>query len=1152
MAAATASFSSSKETTNYARLCRLLVDVGSHVLRETFDKLHPPAGLHTALTRNHSTLQLLRTRRILNATQWGKLYPAIRTSVSSRDFDITLLTVLLRNICGLTPPATGWDALPPVTDTSVEADIARVKYFRNTVYGHAEQASVDDATFNAYWQDIQDALVRLGGADYGVAIDDLKNECMDPEIEDHYEELLRQWKKDEDNIKDLLEEMHRMLKELNSKTSASTPQAKDVEDPNDLIERICQLYITREGRISLFPWCEDFNFGLNDIFTRLKIVNRDKTRRETNEQNISMTEIFKPHKECPKPRTVLIEGEPGMGKTTYCQKLAYDWAKGQETHVSFPQIKLLLLLKCGEMTGSIWEAIDDQLLPKDIEEDTKENFFKFIRANQSQVLLVLDGLDEAPSNPRQMFSDLVESRELPKCHIVLTSRHEGGVKVSKYCDTLLEIVGFTEEDSRKFVQRYFKDMDELGQKLLREIECKKELKELTVNPLTTALLCLLCDDFKGRLPSSRTHLYLEISNCVLRRFRRKKELPDNIENLIEVYKEELEQLGLIALKGLEKDQMYFEKHEIGAGSTSEKPVLEFLSVQTRNSKRRPHLCYGFSHKSFQEFFAGFYLASQISKGEIDFESYVADEEVLCKLKQVILFAVGIIGLKGEDDALCLDVLKTIIKKANLAHNSILQSYYLCLALNCTGECSTLNPRLRAQMLHSIGTSLELKRLIISHNSCDVQSLGEALKANTTLTKLEMPSHSFGDLCAISLAGTLYVNKTLTEVDMSNNTITALGTQQLVNALMVNTTLLKLNLSLNFLHDDGARIFAEFLKAKRALPALSVSANGIGNPGVTALAEGLQMNGPLKLLDLSRNPSIGNHGVTSLCEALQINRTLTWLNLSGTGIHDVGIRSLSAVLKAPSSLTSLVLSDVRISAHSVKPIAEVLRVNSTLNSLDFQGNKVSVGGARLIAESLKFNTALKYLNLSRNNIRAKGAQFLSEALKVNSTLAILGLSQNALDARGAQFLSEGLRVNTALTQLDLSSNCMGDAGAHSVAEALKVNATVTWLSLSSNAIGDPGAHSLSGALQTNATLSDLDLSGNGIQSSGAQVFAEGRKTSQTSTLKFVNFSGNNIDDSGYRALVDAGFRFMSFPPIILKVESVHKATVTERNAKLVRK
>ena len=75
---------------------------------------------------------------------------------------------LLRNICGLAPPLTGWDALPATTDVSREADIARVKYLRNTVYGHAEQAFVDDATFDTHWKEIRDTLVRLGGEKYKV------------------------------------------------------------------------------------------------------------------------------------------------------------------------------------------------------------------------------------------------------------------------------------------------------------------------------------------------------------------------------------------------------------------------------------------------------------------------------------------------------------------------------------------------------------------------------------------------------------------------------------------------------------------------------------------------------------------------------------------------------------------------------------------------------------------------------------------------------------------------------------------------------------------------------------------------------------------------------------------------------------------------
>ena len=232
MACAAPTASSSKETTNCARLCRLLVDVGTQALRDIFDAIHAPPTLHSVLAGNKTMLQSLRTKKIINPTQWGKLFPAILNSVSSRDFDITLLMVLLRNICGLPSPATGWDALPAVTDVSHEANIARVKYFRNTVYAHAEHASVDDVMFNAYWQDIRDTLVRLGGVKYKEAIDNLETECMDPDIEDHYKELLSQWKKDEDNVKDQLNEIgseiRSVLKKLDNLTASSLTHRGEV------------------------------------------------------------------------------------------------------------------------------------------------------------------------------------------------------------------------------------------------------------------------------------------------------------------------------------------------------------------------------------------------------------------------------------------------------------------------------------------------------------------------------------------------------------------------------------------------------------------------------------------------------------------------------------------------------------------------------------------------------------------------------------------------------------------------------------------------------------------------------------------------------------------------------------------------------------
>ena len=77
-------------------------------------------------------------------------------------FDITLLFLLLTNICGLSPPRSGWHTKPPLSDTSVEANLARIKFFRNTLYGHVTTTGINTPTFSALWLEISAVLVALG------------------------------------------------------------------------------------------------------------------------------------------------------------------------------------------------------------------------------------------------------------------------------------------------------------------------------------------------------------------------------------------------------------------------------------------------------------------------------------------------------------------------------------------------------------------------------------------------------------------------------------------------------------------------------------------------------------------------------------------------------------------------------------------------------------------------------------------------------------------------------------------------------------------------------------------------------------------------------------------------------------------------------
>ena len=147
---------------NFQVVTRLLISGGTVLLREIFDLICRPSDLPTILN-NPATIKQLKSAK-LTKPQWDCLYPSPAVYGKSTDFDITLLFRLLRTICGLVPPSTGWDALPTSTDHSLTADLARIKYYRNSVYGQVNQnMEITDDEFSQFWQEIGEAFVRIAG-----------------------------------------------------------------------------------------------------------------------------------------------------------------------------------------------------------------------------------------------------------------------------------------------------------------------------------------------------------------------------------------------------------------------------------------------------------------------------------------------------------------------------------------------------------------------------------------------------------------------------------------------------------------------------------------------------------------------------------------------------------------------------------------------------------------------------------------------------------------------------------------------------------------------------------------------------------------------------------------------------------------------------
>ena len=897
------------------------------------------------------------------------------------------------------------------------------------------------------------------------------------------------------------------------------------------------------------PWCEEFSFQIEDIFTRLRIVEKEKTRGVvTSKELTSMTSIFSPQEGCEQPLIVLIEGEPGMGKTTYCRKLVFDWARKQcrGWDESFPRIDVLLLLRCHEIKSTLWDAIEDQIIPEEIELEEKKMFFQFLKENPSQVLLVLDGLDEADPQKLEMYLKLIQREQLPGCYIVLTSRHEVGKIVRPYTDTLLEIVGFTTTDAERYIRKYFQHREHLAEKLISKLTVDKELRELTQNPLNTLLLCVIFDDLEGVLPSNRSQLYVEIVLFILRRYESKNGLSNRGKDLLLVYNKELMILGETALDSLHKQELYFDDHK---GDIKENILMKFgfLSIQSGGSKRAPCDRYGFFHKSFQEFFSGYFLAFSIIDDVTKLHSVLTDRRYLGELFQVFKYMSAIIAQQPEETAMSIvQGIASIENETGPASHR----FYPKVAHYLINECKTYSGDLCTKLVRTFGEGLELVDVVVgySYDECDREVFGtflQALTFNSTISKLKFLNLQFFTKAANLLTQALRVNTTLSSLDLSCNSIGAEGATLLAVALRVNKSLSSLNLGSNAVGNEGANSLAQALKVNTSLTSLELYSNSIGAKGANSLAEALRVNSSLSSLNLSENSigamgakflagalrvnsslsflnlfknSIGARGATSLAQALRVNTFLSSLDLGSNSVGDEGANSLAEALTVNISLSSLCLRSNSIGDKGLKSLPEALTVNTSLSSLDLQTNSIGDDGAYSLAQALRVSTSLSSLDLYSNCIDEDGADSLAQALAVNNSLSSLDMSFNSIGDMGADSLAQALGVNTSLSSLDLCHNSIGHDGAISLAQALKGNASLSSLNLSCNSIGNEGANSFAQALRVNTSLSSLNLHSNCFGAEGANSFAQALRIN--TALSSLDLSHNKIRGEGANSLVEA--------------------------------
>ena len=87
-------------------------------------------------------------------------------------------------------------------------------------------------------------------------------------------------------------------------------------------------------------------------------------------------------------------GRPGIGKSTFTQKVAVDWANGRKKILE--KFNLLLLIRLRDVCGisDLCTMLKTAELLSADDPMAVNNLYEYVRQNQEKVLLILDGYDE--------------------------------------------------------------------------------------------------------------------------------------------------------------------------------------------------------------------------------------------------------------------------------------------------------------------------------------------------------------------------------------------------------------------------------------------------------------------------------------------------------------------------------------------------------------------------------------------------------------------------------------------------------------------------------------------------------------------------------------------------------------------------------------
>ena len=759
--------------------------------------------------------------------------------------------------------------------------------------------------------------------------------------------------------------------------------------PPSPCKKIIKLAIVK-GREHLKP---ESHWRLEDI---------DENMLKNSRKEISMDNLLL-QEDCLPSKTVVVQGVPGIGKSTFAWKFCRKWAKGK----IYQQYNLVVLLRMRDTMVREATKLSDLFFSED-EESSRQVVKEVVARDGKNTLILLEGIDELPAScltEGTLVSNLLQGLSLPEVTILVTTRPWALQMLKEICADQIslevEILGFAKKDIQRYIINVFPEVEKA--EFLEYIHLHPQLESMMHVPLNAAFVVQIYKEFKcsqQAIPQTLTQLYTALVNGLLLRYI--KSLPEfcdlkftTLEDLPEPFKSHFEQLGLLAF-------MSFTKLNVQVTFTDSEAALhgclDSLGLMQSCSNLFVHsgmtVTHSFLHFTIQEFLAAYHLS------KLPNESQELFLQVNCKDPQFIMIIRFLIGLNSQVPK-CINICNNSIYSKHLQWLFESQSPFTIRDCLGTGELFYAYPQ---------QSPFDIYALIycLCHSDCRWKIWVDLSKLQSVFQPDEVKnSEFFGYIARLSITD---------------------GTDMGIRAFFSLPERIFSKLSTLYIH-------------------IRVNERSAG----LALAEALKSRlfSTLEDFALTFEDNTENSSIGVMIEDLNLRTPeLEQISVSNGYLTPSDILPLCSHISSPTRLSTLTLKNSRFIGESLQLLFSAVACSRCLVTLNLPLVKMSLEDIEMFSLAISTNSSLRTLRLYNCSLGREGAMLLATGLEENQTLIRLDLSCNDIDTVGAAALARMLTVNTSLKYLYLTDNkAIGIEGVIKLLTSLEENCSIEKLVLS---------------------------------------------------------------------------------------------------------